>query len=48
MPYTFFYRAPSDTAPKGYRLTMTVDGGITTIKAGDYKGKIILKVTKIS
>jgi len=36
------------TAPKGYRLTMTVDGVITAIKAGDYKGKITLTVIKIS
>jgi len=36
------------TAPEGYRLTMTVDGVITALKTGDYNGKIILTVTKIS
>ncbi|MDB9822909.1 hypothetical protein OAC89_04335 [Deltaproteobacteria bacterium] len=33
-------------APKGSRVTMTVDGVKTSIKAGDYKGKIVLAVTK--
>lgn len=34
------------TAPKGYAVTMTVDGVKTAIKAGDYKGKIVLTVAK--
>ena len=33
-------------APEGYSLTMTVDGVKTAIKAGAYKGKIVLTVTK--
>jgi hypothetical protein len=34
-------------APNGYKVTMTVDGVAKEIKAGDYKGKIALTVTKI-
>jgi hypothetical protein len=34
------------TAPKGYRVTMTVDGIKKPIKAGTYTGKIVLTVTK--
>jgi hypothetical protein len=34
-------------APKGYKVSMTVDGVAKDIKAGDYKGKIALTVTKI-
>ena len=34
------------TAPEGYSLTMTVNGAIKPIKAGEYKGKIVLTVTK--
>jgi hypothetical protein len=34
------------TAPKGYSVTMTVDGAEKPIKAGDYKGKIVLTVKK--
>ena len=34
------------TAPKGYSVTMTVDGAKKSIGAGDYKGKIVLTVTK--
>jgi flagellar basal body rod protein FlgF len=33
-------------APKGYKVTMMVDGIETSIKAGTYKGKIVLTVTK--
>jgi hypothetical protein len=33
-------------APEGYLLTMTVDGVETSIKAGSYKGKIVLTPTK--
>jgi len=34
------------TAPKGNNVTMTVDGVAKTIEAGEYKGKIVLTVTK--
>jgi len=34
------------SAPKGYSVTMTVDGVKKAIGAGDYKGKIVLTVTK--
>jgi len=34
------------TAPKGYSVTMTVDGAAKAIKTGAYKGNIVLKVTK--
>lgn len=34
------------TAPKGYKVTMTVDGAAKEIKAGSYKGKIVLTVAK--
>jgi len=34
------------TAPKGYSVTMTVDGVKKSIGAGNYKGKIALTVTK--
>jgi hypothetical protein len=33
-------------APKGYSLTMTVDGVETTIRPGTYKGKVVLTDTK--
>jgi hypothetical protein len=33
-------------APKGYAVAMTIDGVKTEIKAGAYKGKIVLIVTK--
>ena len=33
-------------APKGFTVTMTVNGVKKPIKAGDYKGKIVLTVTK--
>ncbi len=36
----------SITAPKGYKLTMTVDGKETDIKAGSYEGEIVITVTK--
>jgi hypothetical protein len=36
------------TAPKGFSLTMTVDGVKKTIAAGSYKGKIVITVTKNS
>ena len=36
------------TAPKGYSVTLTVGGIETGIKPGDYRGKIVLKVTKTS
>jgi len=35
------------TAPDGYSVTMTVDGIETPIKAGDYEGEIVLKVTEM-
>ena len=35
------------TAPRGYSVTMTVDGVEKPIKAGAYNGKIVLTVTKI-
>jgi len=35
------------TAPQGYILTMTLDGIKTAINAGEYKGKIMLTVSKI-
>ena len=34
------------TAPEGYNLNMTINGAAKPIKAGDYKGKIVLTVTK--
>jgi hypothetical protein len=34
----------SVTAPKGYKLAMTVNGTETPIKAGSYQGNIVLKV----
>jgi hypothetical protein len=34
------------TAPKGFKVTMTVDGAAKEIKAGTYKGKIVLIVIK--
>jgi hypothetical protein len=34
------------TAPEGYSVTMTVNGVITPVKAGNYKGQIVLKVAK--
>lgn len=36
----------SVTAPEGYRATMTVDGASKEIKAGTYRGDIIITVTK--
>jgi len=33
-------------APEGYKVTMTVDGAAKAIKAGAYKGNIVLTVTK--
>jgi hypothetical protein len=36
----------SITAPKGFKVTMTVDGAAKEIKAGTFKGKIVLSVTK--
>ena len=39
-------RGGAITAPKGYSVTMTVDGVKKTIGAGEYKGKIVLTVTK--
>jgi hypothetical protein len=36
------------TAPEGYNLTMTVDGSGKKVGAGSYKGKIVLKVSKIA
>jgi hypothetical protein len=36
----------SISAPKGYGVTMTIDGVKKEIKAGTYKGKIVLTVTK--
>jgi len=35
-------------APKGDSVTLTVDGVETAIKPGTFKGKIVLKVTKIA
>jgi hypothetical protein len=35
------------TTRKGYRVTMTVDGVVKEIKAGQYKGQIVLTVTKV-
>jgi len=35
------------TAPQGYRVTMMVDGLEKAIKAGAYKGKIVITVSKI-
>jgi hypothetical protein len=34
------------SAPDGYSLKMTVNGAAKPIKAGDYKGKIVLTMTK--
>jgi hypothetical protein len=36
----------SITAPKGYKLNMTVDGSAKAIKAGSYKGNIVITVTE--
>ena len=36
------------SAPKGGILTMTVDGVVTPVGAGSYKGKIVLKVSMMS
>ena len=36
----------SVTAPNGNSIAMTVDGAATPIKAGAYKGKIVITVTK--
>jgi hypothetical protein len=33
-------------APEGHRVTMTVDGSAKAIKAGTYKGNIVITVTK--
>ncbi len=33
-------------APEGYRVAMTVDGAAKAIKAGSYKGSIVITVTK--
>jgi hypothetical protein len=41
-------RGATITAPKGYSVTMTVDGIDKPIKTGTYKGKIVLKVTRTS
>jgi len=35
------------TAPDGCSLTMTVDGAPKAVKPGEYKGKIVLKVTML-
>jgi hypothetical protein len=35
-------------APEGFTLTMTVNGAARQIKPGTYKGKITIKVSKIS
>jgi hypothetical protein len=35
------------TAPKGFKVTMTVEGSPKAIKAGTYKGNIVLTVTKL-
>jgi hypothetical protein len=35
------------TAPQGYKVTMTVDDAVKEITPGEYKGKIVLTVTKI-
>jgi hypothetical protein len=34
------------TAPDGYSVTMTVDGAKTPLRAGTYKGQIVLEVKK--
>ncbi|MGC3981490.1 MAG: hypothetical protein QM808_09540 [Steroidobacteraceae bacterium] len=34
------------TAPKGYSLSLTVDGRDTPIKTGNYKGAVVVKVSK--
>ncbi len=34
------------TAPKGYSLSLTVDGKDTPVKAGSYKGAVVVKVSK--
>lgn len=39
-------KGASITAPDGYSLTMTVNGIGTAIKAGSYKGQIVLTVTE--
>jgi hypothetical protein len=36
----------SIAAPEGFKVTMTVNGAAKAIKAGEYKGKIVLSVTK--
>jgi len=35
------------TAPKGYKVTMTVDGSEKAIDAGSYRGHIVLTVSKL-
>lgn len=39
-------RRATITAPEGYSVTLTVDGVVTPIKFGTYKGKIVLTVTE--
>ena len=39
-------KGASVTAPAGYTLFMTVDGVKTTVNAGEYKGKIVLTVSR--
>jgi hypothetical protein len=39
-------KSASVMAPEGYSVIMTVDGVNAPIKAGDYKGQIVLKVSK--
>jgi len=39
-------RGAAITAPKGFKVTMTVDGVSKAIGEGEYKGKIVLTVTK--
>jgi hypothetical protein len=34
------------TAPEGYSMMMTVNGAVKQIKAGEYKGKIVITVAK--
>ncbi|MGD8837728.1 MAG: hypothetical protein PVJ19_22490 [Desulfobacteraceae bacterium] len=44
-PASFLERGATITAPEGYKVTMTVDGAKKKIKAGAYKGQIVLSVT---
>ena len=37
----------SVSAPKGYKVTMTVNGTETHLNEGTYDGEIVLKVTKL-